>query len=456
MSAPMFVLPGIGALLTLVYVRPQEVFEILRPVTVPSVVLVVVLGYVLDVRAGITRPRPTLLLGLQLAFFSWALLTVAVKAPGQMKEHMIYFLAASMVMSLATSQGLQTLRGFWAVANILLVITLFLASVGIHQGLSQKVCIDSIEETLPAGTEFERPPCKTRMDCVETGILGHDYLCEHVGLFRTTSVGGRVRYRGIFQDPNELAWALNMILPFAFAWFERRRSLGRLTGVILMTAACITCNVMTRSRSGQLALLATLGVYFVRRLGRRGLVIGGVLALPVAILGGRSDEASTLERLECWAEALGLWRENPFMGIGARQFGEYHYLTAHNSFVLSLAELGPVGLMIWTAVLYLALKITIQVQRDFAGRPEAQAARGAAFALMAGLVGLVTSAMFLSITYHAAFWIQIGLAGAVQGAVQRHDPTWRVRWRWIDTALVAGIDVFLLSAIAFYLRWKGV
>ena len=40
------------------------------------------LGYVLDLATGVTRPpRMSLLLGVGLAFFGWAMLTIAISAP---------------------------------------------------------------------------------------------------------------------------------------------------------------------------------------------------------------------------------------------------------------------------------------------------------------------------------------------------------------------------------------
>src|SRR6185295_19796188 len=132
------------------------------------------------------------------------------------------------------------------------------------------------------------------------------------------------------------------------------------------------------------------GVYFVRRFGWKGALLGGVLGLPVMLLGGREGgESSTEERLRAWAEAYDMWRENPLMGVGAHEFGEHYYQTAHNSYLLALGDLGPVGLFLWTFCIYLAFKIAIRVQTDFAHRPEAAAARSAAFAMLAGLVGTV-------------------------------------------------------------------
>jgi O-antigen ligase len=276
----------------------------------------------------------------------------------------------------------------------------------------------------------------------------------------TRSDGGRVRYIGIFQDPNELACVTSISLPFVFMWLGEKKSasrrlLARLTPLPVLVAS-ILCNIMTQSRSGQISLIATLGVYFVRRFGMRGMAVGGVLAIPVLLFGGRSDESSTEERLECWSEALSMWREHPVLGIGAKQFGQHYYLTAHNSALLALSELGPLGLLLWTIALYVAFKTTLQIQRDFANRPEAADVRAAAFATLAGLVGMVASALFLSLTYHLAFWIEVGLVSSIQGLVWRHDPDWKLRWRWRDLFVVIGLDVGAVASIAIYLRSKGI
>lgn len=462
----MFVIPGIAALLAFVYIRPQEIFEVIKGVTFPTLLAVAGLGYALDYRVKVTqrlRSDPLLVLGL--LFFLWVMVTVAVSVPDKFQEWLMYF-AGPAGLFLVVSQGVQTLRGLRALTKVLLAVTLLIEVIAIHQGFAPTVCIvdDPLVPPVPGPVNGpELRPCKTRGDCAEGGNPGKDYLCEHAGLMETSSITGRVRYRGVFQDPNELAWAISLSLPFAFSWFGRNRPARKrawgMVAVVVVLAVGITCNIMTQSRSGQLSLVATLGVYFIKRFRWRGVAVGGLLAIPILLLGGRADEAaesSTEERLECWATALDLWRQYPVAGVGAKQFGEHHYLTAHNSILLALADMGPIGLFLFTAVIYCAFKITLVIQRDFADRPEAEPARAAAFAVFAGLAGLAVSALFLSLTYHMALWIQIGLVGAVHAAVRRHAPDWRVRWSWRDAAAIAGFDVAVVSAIAVYLRIKGV
>ena len=96
------------------------------------------------------------------------------------------------------------------------------------------------------------------------------------------------------------------------------------------------------------------------------------------------------------------------------------------------------------------------MQRDFADRPEAADVRSAAFATLAGMVGMVASALFLSLTYHLVFWLEVGLAAAIQTLIWRHDPTWKLRWRWRDLILIIGLDLGTVVSIAIYLRLKGI
>jgi O-antigen ligase len=282
---------------------------------------------------------------------------------------------------------------------------------------------------------------------------GAEYACEHVGLLGTTSVGGgRIRYRGVLQDPNELSLAGCIGLPvaFAFSQSERRRKFGRLSLAVLTFALVLVCAVYTGSRGGQLVFLVVLGAYFLKRFGRGGLVLGGLLGAPLLLLGGRSGaeaESSTMERLDCWAEALSLARSHPVIGVGLHQFGEYNDLTAHNSYLLTLSELGLPGMILFSVVVYLSAKIPIVVMREVTANsaPEgAPLAQPWATALMAAFMGLAVGIFFLSFAYHYVLWIYIGLSGALYMSVRTHLPNFRIRFGWGDMALVAALDAVVV------------
>jgi len=248
-------------------------------------------------------------------------------------------------------------------------------------------------------------------------------------------------------------------LPLALGLYERRRSMGRLVLALASIGVNAWCIILTQSRSGQIGVMSALGVYFVRKFGKRGLIVAGIVGIPVILLGGRSGaraDSSTDERLRCWNEALEMWRTMPLLGVGQGQFTEYHYLTAHNSFLLALAELGPMGLFLWTSLLYLAFKAMYRIQRDFVDRPEAATARTWAIALLAAMTGLFFSQAFLSVTYHVVVWTLLGLVAGLYGVVRRHAPEWRVRFGMRDMLLVGGFDVMLVIFLSVYLKLKGV
>jgi O-Antigen ligase len=462
----MFIIPTLWVLFTYVFWRPHEIFEALRPITIYAVVAFSLFGYTLDLRVGATRPRGSALTGLLAALVLWCVVTVAVRAPETLSEQLARF-GVSFVLFLLVSEGVQSWRAFTAIAGILLAFTLALSAVGFHQGLSQSYCFSQTDPVVDpsvngASAEPAEPaeprPCDVRADCYVNAPAGSEFMCEHVGVLGTHSIGGRVRYRGILEDPNELSWVLCMGMPLALGFFEQRRSWFR--GLVLVATLVLAggCTIMTQSRGGQLAMSATAAVYFIRRYRWRGVAVGALVALPLLLLGGRSGgeaESSSEERLGCWSEALSMFREYPTTGVGAGQFTEHHFLTAHNSFLLTLAELGPIGFGLWTLAIYFAFKITIRVQLELGERPEARIARIWAVALLASLVGLVVSAFFLSIAYHTALWIYLGLTASFYATVRRNDPDFRVRLTWRDILWVGAGDTVLIAAIWFYLRLQG-
>src|SRR5262249_8548888 len=148
-----------------------------------------------------------------------------------------------------------------------------------------------------------------------------------------------------------------------------------------------------------------------KRYGWRGLALGAVLAVPMLLLGGRSGaeaESSSIERLECWYEGMSMWLGNPLLGVGVGPVTADPFLTAHNSLVLAPAELGLPGMILWSSVLWVSVKIPVTALRRYAQVPEATALRAWAMALVASMAGLVVGIFFLSFCYHYVLWIYVG------------------------------------------------
>lgn len=456
----MYALSGIVALLVFVYLRPHEFVPALE--NVPFLYLAVggaTLGFVADVAMGRSRLEATPHTGWTFLFWTWAIVSSVVMVPGTLAQSSVHVIVALAVF-LVVAHGVQSMANFERIAALILAMTVVLAVVGTHQGFAPLQCV-RVEMTSPTDANYipDGRSCESSDGCYDVeggGVEGARYNCEHVGLFGTTSIGlGRVRYRGILQDPNELAMVLAIGLPFAFAFRERKPSLSRtlvLLAIIGITGVCI---VFTRSRGGQLVLAAVLATYFVKKRGFRGAIVAAILAAPVLLLGGRSGEEasqSTVERAEAWYEGLQMFRESPLFGVGYDQFQQRYYLTAHNSFVLSLAELGLVGLLLFVANVYLSLKIAWTAMRRAGEGSEAEATRTWGMALVATWVGLSVGMFFLSFAYHYVLWIYMGLATAFHAVARATDPGFRIRLGFADLLAVGALAAVLLGLIVMATR----
>lgn len=454
----MFALPGILILVAFVYIRPQEFVPILNAVPLLYIFLgFAVAGLLVDVRLRRARIEAAPQLLWAVLFILWCVLTLVMRAPSALPE--LLMAAVSIALFLLIAHGIQTFRALGVLAGLLLACALFLSFVGIHQGLSPYGC-HLVDPAAPEVGVYDGRACQESNDCYrEDPEPGAEYFCERVGLFTSSSIGdGRVRWLGILMDPNELALALGLALPLAFALFERKRSLARALLVAMSLVMILWCVVYTQSRGGVLVILATLGAYFVRRFGLFGLVAGGLLGAPLLLLGGRSGAeatASAKDRVECLYEGMMMFKDSPLFGVGAGQFIEYHILTAHNSYVLAPAELGFPGMVLWSIVMYLSVKIpATALIRLRAHGPEADVARAWSAGILAALIGLLVGVFFLSFCYHAVLWVYVGLSGALYAALRRHDPGFEVRLETRDLLRVLAIDVALIVGIFLYARWK--
>lgn len=174
------------------------------------------------------------------------------------------------------------------------------------------------------------------------------------------SQGTRIQYVGIFNDPNDLGLLFVACIPMS-AYLSSRGGVLGLRRLFWwgVTAILVYGVYLTDSRGALLALLAVLGTYIWQRKGMLvagvlgGMAVAVLLALPSRFSEIDAEEASAQGRVESWYEGLQMFRGHPLFGVGPEQYTDYNPLTAHNSFVLILAETGIIGYTLWLAfVLY--------------------------------------------------------------------------------------------------------
>jgi hypothetical protein len=462
----MSALPGLVGLLIFIYIRPHEFFEELQDYNFLYVfVAVCALGILHDISERRTVVMMTPLTKWAVGFIAWCIITLAIRKSSDVSQKSTLILV-NLLLFLLIAHGIQQLQGFFRVVMTIFALGLFVAYVGADQGLGPFQCCmemprDKNQRGTPDGRfcNMKEPDGTERdgtyLDCVEAGGRpGIKYACEKVGLFGTNSIGGgRVRFIGVLRDPNDLALATAISTPFAFAFLEIQPSVFRLALLLFSLGCTALCIVFSGSRGGVLTFGAVLGSYFIKKYGwKRGALVGAAMAVPMVVLGGRSDEgasASTMERLGCACAGIKMLMAYPFTGVGYSLFFDHHDLTAHNAYILAAGELGAPGMWCFAFMMYLSFKIPLTVlQFEMPESYDTRVAKACAMAMLAAFAGIGVGIFFLSWTYHYVLWVHFGLAGALYAVIKRRYPTYRCDFTWKEMRNV------MLGFVAFLVGWS--
>lgn len=186
---------------------------------------------------------------------------------------------------------------------------------------------------------------------------------------------------GMFGNPNDLATALVVLLPFAIFLALSSKGVARL--FYLGCAAIMTiATLVTFSRGGFLGLIAMGGV-LLWKLGRgrrfRTLLASALICgiLFVVTPGGYGSRISTIfnieedetgsaqERRELMELAASMAIRRPIVGVGMGNFHIYsiHEKQAHNSYLEIAAELGVMGLIAYLIVILAPLRSLRRIER---------------------------------------------------------------------------------------------
>ena len=248
------------------------------------------------------------------------------------------------------------------------------------------------------------------------GVLQyHGYDITGAGMSFAANKGvWQIKGIGNFDNPNDLAYSVVLIVPFALGFlFQTKGFLGRIFALFLL-AVSIYCIYLTKSRGGQVALAASLGtwLYFWTKnpKRKRQLIVFaamGIIAVAATQSTGYRDDESAMGRVRAWAKGWELVKSNPLTGVGKDQFIQHHKKDTHNSYVRAGSELGLFGLYAFIGMIY-AVGITIlTVQKsniDEKWRPY-YAGFGAFF------ISYMVASVFSTRTYDLIFLICVALVG---------------------------------------------
>ncbi|HKQ80558.1 MAG TPA: O-antigen ligase family protein [Blastocatellia bacterium] len=190
---------------------------------------------------------------------------------------------------------------------------------------------------------------------------------------------------GMFENPNDLATALNLLLPFAVLLTLTREGIARL--FYLACSAVIAIGVLvTFSRGGFLGLIASTGLMLWKMgRGRRlkttlgtalilgvlfSVLPGGYGARMVTIFNTEEDQTGSAQlRRELMERAASIAINRPIIGVGMGNFHIYSIRekAAHNSYLEIAAELGMMGLIAYLILIFAPLRSLHLIERQTRG-----------------------------------------------------------------------------------------
>lgn len=266
----------------------------------------------------------------------------------------------------------------------------------------------------------------------------------------------RIRGTGIFNDPNDLALTLVVMVPFLVGPLIRRATqMSVRVGAFVLLLPILIALYYTNSRGGMLGLAAALLPYGYRRFGRFvGLVTSGAgLALLIFLGPSRmaqldASESSAQNRVQSWAEGLQMFKSHPLFGVGFGRYTEFNELVAHNSFVHTLGELGLLGSFCFVGMGYCFFINTSRAIGEHGGWGEDLWQSG---------LGLAVCAMFLSRQYSVVLFVWLALSGGyVQVMTSLEPPAPRLSLQLTRiAAITAGGVLSTYVMVRFFGNWTA-
>jgi O-antigen ligase len=276
---------------------------------------------------------------------------------------------------------------------------------------------------------------------------------------------GLARGVTIFGDQNDLALQMNMILPIVmFLAMKEKRLLKKLfyltSGLIFLAVIIIGF-----SRGGFVGLVAVL-VFALLKLPTRRLnkilviliIVGGTIFFApqsyweeMRTLREGTKEATAATRIFYWKVATRMVIDHPIIGVGpgnfpvwlpdyvreGDRFGDGREIgdprktwgtVCHSLYFTVLAELGLIGVVLFSLMVYWAFKeirlglrrldrVKVSENTDHNQSKEHQPfderyekLRSLGLGIMGGLIGFLVSGAFLSVLYYPQFWALCSLS----------------------------------------------
>ncbi len=183
---------------------------------------------------------------------------------------------------------------------------------------------------------------------------------------------GAVQWIGTYEGTNTSAQLLLFLFALAFGLAYKETAFFRKYFYLLASGVIVYAFILTHSRGGLLGLLAILGYFAYSKLNIKAkyfIPMGAVLLVAILVLkpteeGRGLGQSSSPERIELLHQGLQMLKNNPVLGVGARQFSSNNTIrkTAHNIYLNTIAETGFLGFFAFVMMYYVAIREMIRLR----------------------------------------------------------------------------------------------
>lgn len=227
---------------------------------------------------------------------------------------------------------------------------------------------------------------------------------------------------GMFNNRNDLAYAIAIAFPIALVFIFRGNIFSKLIGLAALAFGAPAL-YMTDSRGGMLAAIGSVyALLFINAKRAATKIIMACFAFCVLLAAFalsprlstvqdyKSDE-SAMGRVESWSFGLSAFKEHPIFGGGYHQWKDFSGspIAAHNSYINVMAELGMFGLFAYIGMLYFSIKTCYRLYHEGAD----PYIRTSAFALYGVVVGQALAGLFQTRCYHTIVMASVAISSAM-------------------------------------------
>jgi len=217
---------------------------------------------------------------------------------------------------------------------------------------------------------------------------------------------------GIFDNPNDIAYSVVLVIPFALGLFFHSNTYYTRISAIILFGISGYCIYISKSRGGYLAatfcILTWLFLWINNKTFKKAALVIGFIGLLSAFYVQSKDyreEGSAMGRVDAWVAGMHMLESSPIIGVGKGQFREHHKRDSHSSYVRAGSELGLMGLYAFVGIIYSALIFLIPAG---VASPDKKW-KIYQFGYISYLAAFVVASLFSTRTYDIVFLVVIAL-----------------------------------------------